>query len=31
MKKNARLHQLGEDAQREQKNGHMIKLHDIIT
>ena len=31
MKKNTRLHQLGGDAQREQKNGHVIKLRYVIT
>ena len=25
MKKNTRLHKLGRDAQRERKNGHMIR------
>ena len=31
MKKNTRFHQIGRDAQREQKNGHEIKLCDVIT
>ena len=31
MVKNTRLYQLGEDAQRERKNGHVIRSHDMIT
>ena len=30
MKKNTRLHQLGGDAQRKQKNGNVIKSHNVI-
>ena len=31
MIENTRLHQLGKDAQREQKNGHVIWSRDVIT